>query len=541
MIENQGKNTEMDEVISFGYTDEDFNFADPAEYLYEAGEEEHTTTTPDGKKVTVKTPRYAVSLRDLAECACLRYMPATYAGKLYLYNNNTQLYNMDTGEISHWVQSQIFRLIDTGKLPKSTRPHTIVDSVSKLVANGRPLSIDRYPFNAIRGYPVNNGVIMFGANGETTLKPHEVDDFITRKSPIDYNPDADTSLAERVLKSWLPEVDEDGNELWQYLLQIPAQAIVQSLPEMTPFKKAYMLLGDRDSGKSTYNNVCKRLFGSDNITTKTLQSFSERFAAGDLVGKYLNFGDDICSLRVDEGNEFKTLVGLSQMSVEQKYRDTYTAPVTAVHAYSANRLPSLDRAIYSDDAWWSRWIIINFSQHFPRDPTWEYTNLTKEFYEGFLVLVVRYASKLISCRKLPLDQDWRSVQSAWIGGESKLHDWFVATFERDETNYFSVDKNMALESLHTWATDYLPVPSYISKQGDNAIRDWRRTELNILPRTLKSLTISLANTEGVTQAYTNTGGTNADGTPERVWKYAGLAWKPVPWKPSNPNDGGGNK
>lgn len=537
MIDNQEKNTEMDEVISFGYTDEDFNFADPAEYLYEAGEEEHTTTSPDGKKVTIKTPRYAVSLRDLAECACLRYMPVTYAGKLYLYNNNTQLYHQDTGEIKHWVQSQIFRLIDTGKLPKQTKTPSIVDNTYKLIENGRPLSVDRYPFNRINGFPVANGVIMF--DGDTiTLKPHEVDDFITRKSPITYNPDADTSLAENILRMWLPGSDDDGNELWQYLLQIPAQAIVQSLPGMEPYKKAYMLLGDRDSGKSTYNGVCRRLFGRDNVTTRELQSFSNQFAAGDLVNKYMNFGDDLTTASVKPGNQFKTLVGMSEMTVEQKFRDSFLAPISAVHAYSANRMPKLDdRELYSDDAWWSRWIIIQFDQHFPRNPAWASEHLTAEFYEGFLLLVVRYVGRMLRNHGLILDQDWRDVQTTWIGGESKLHDWFVATFDRDYTGKSTVDKNECLASIHAWATEYMPIPSHIANDGQNAIAEYRMQELSVMPGSVNALTRVLEKTYNVETKYVPTGRRNDDGDEIREHRYAGLRWKQVPWRPLMPTGG----
>ena len=484
---------------------------------------EEEVPAKDGKIGKVKT----LSTVNIAHKAILFFQPVMYANALFVYNTDNGLYGIDTGETGCWVQKQLNRMYrEHAKygLKVGMKCDPVVREVVSQVKAAKICSIAASPFDTFNGFPVNNCVLTFDKDGKIDAVPYTPSMMFTRKSPVNYNPAASTEKAERILKSWIPDVDDDGKELWEYLLQIPAQAIYQSLPGMTPFKKAYMLIGEHDSGRSSYNVAIQGFFGKDNVTTKSLQSFANRFSGGDLEGKYVNFGDDLSTLKIDEGNQFKTLIGLSEMTVERKFRDTYKARVYATHVYSANSPPEISSAFFDDEAWWSRWDIVLFNNHFRRDPSWLAKNIDAEFYEGFMLLVLQEVQKIIRNEGvLTFSQDWRRVKKIWTSDLSIFHDFVMLSIDPRQGCHIS--KECMMEGMVDWALHYLPTPSWMTDRDE--IAQYRKEKRAALPDSFIDLTKALR-VEGIEPRQIG----------DKSWPYWNVTWRDVAWAkiPELPND-----
>lgn len=57
--------------------------------------------------------------------------------------------------------------------------------------------------------------------------------------------------------------------------------------------KAFILIGDKSNGKSTFLHVVKNMLGDKNIASLDLKELGDRFKTAELFGKLANIGDDI--------------------------------------------------------------------------------------------------------------------------------------------------------------------------------------------------------------------------------------------------------
>ena len=58
-------------------------------------------------------------------------------------------------------------------------------------------------------------------------------------------------------------------------------------------RKAFILTGEKQNGKSTYLSLITSLLGRENVTSLDLGELGQRFKPAELFGKLANVGDDI--------------------------------------------------------------------------------------------------------------------------------------------------------------------------------------------------------------------------------------------------------
>ncbi|HJJ36738.1 MAG TPA: hypothetical protein O0X27_06150, partial [Methanocorpusculum sp.] len=236
---------------------------------------------------------------DLADAVCNRFKPAKYNNVDYYFDRVSRIYRRDNGTVRAWIYATLRNAQRDDKLPKTYNADRDVCTIARAAALSNVIESDTYPFNVYDGFPVNNGVIVFNKDGTFTVRNITSAMKFTRKAAVNYNPDRaaeKTQRAETILRQWLPEVI-DGVQQWEWLVQIIAQAILQSLPDHDMFKASYILLGEADSGKTTAGDLNSLFFGRYNVSSKKLQQFGSRFDKGELVGKFVNYGDDIATIK----------------------------------------------------------------------------------------------------------------------------------------------------------------------------------------------------------------------------------------------------
>lgn len=390
-----------------------------------------------GNKHSVYSP---VNTRAKAEG---EVRPITHNGTLYFFNHHTGLYEENKGQIESWLQLQFENLICKGDLLTSTPLKKHINELMFQLLNVNPCPNGVYPFNQYNGIPVKNGVLVF--DGERfNLIPYTDDMLFTRKLPINYNPEADTTKIQQILYDWI----EDE---YLFLLQIPAQALMQSLPGYQPAKKAYILIGEANAAKSTYLDLLRDFFGMNCCSKLSLQNLGMRFATAELVGKFVNLGDDLPDVKVGAFNILKDLTGGRTHQVEEKHKKQYTSDITAVHVYAANKPPGLDEKIDTDNAWWDRWIFLRFQNTFPKKPNWYKQNITPNI-EGFLLLVLEELTQILKHDgELQYYQHIDDVMDMWKHASSPLLIFLEEETDRGRDNH--IPKDELFDALIRWVDD----------------------------------------------------------------------------------------
>lgn len=197
-------------------------------------------------------------------------------------------------------------------------------------------------------------------NGVLNINTLEFEDYRKDKHhfrfqlPVSYDPDAMCPhFAEFVSEIVYPADIPVIQEIFGYCLWREGTESI---------KKAIMLLGDGDNGKSLLMDILKNILGSDNVCADTLVSLSEtRFARAQLRDKLANINPDIPDRALKETGIFKALLGDDLINAELKHGPFFRFINRAKLVFSANKLPES-----RDDspAFYGRWEIVSFPYRF---------------------------------------------------------------------------------------------------------------------------------------------------------------------------------
>ena len=208
----------------------------------------------------------------------------------------------------------------------------------------------------------NPNVIAF-TNGLYNIKDGSFRDFtpdvvITNKIPWPYNPAAYSELLDHTLDRLAcndPEVRALLEEMVGYCLY-----------RRNELGKAFILIGDKSNGKSTFLHVVKNMLGDSNIASLDLKELGDRFKTAELFGKLANIGDDIGDEVIANASVFKKLVTGDRVNVERKGQDPFEFNNYAKFLFSANNIPRMKD---KTGAVQRRLVIVPFDAKFtPNDP-----------------------------------------------------------------------------------------------------------------------------------------------------------------------------
>lgn len=105
--------------------------------------------------------------------------------------------------------------------------------------------------------------------------------------------------------------------------------------------KAFILIGDRSNGKSTFLDMVKNLLGDNNISALDLSELGDRFKTAELFGKLANIGDDIGDEFIANASVFKKLVTGDRLNVERKGQNPFDFNNYSKMLFSANSIPRI--------------------------------------------------------------------------------------------------------------------------------------------------------------------------------------------------------
>lgn len=129
-------------------------------------------------------------------------------------------------------------------------------------------------------------------------------------------------------------------------------------------RKAFILTGEKQNGKSTYLKLINFLLGRDNVTSLDLAELGQRFKPAELFGKLANIGDDIGDDFISNPAIFKKVVSGDPVNVERKGENPFDLKNYSKFLFSANNIPRIKD---KSGAVISRLVIIPFNARFTKD------------------------------------------------------------------------------------------------------------------------------------------------------------------------------
>lgn len=189
-----------------------------------------------------------------------------------------------------------------------------------------------------------------------SLLPFSPEIVITNRIPWDYNPDAYSKLADDTLNQWA------CNDMQMRL--ILEEIIGYCFFRRNELRKAFILLGDKGNGKSTFIHIVATILGKANYSTLDLKDFETSFRPAEIYGKLANLGDDIDDHCIEKVSIIKKFISGDEATVEKKHQQPFSFENFAKMIFSANKMPKINDAT---GAVKDRLMIIPFKGHFNRN------------------------------------------------------------------------------------------------------------------------------------------------------------------------------
>lgn len=255
-----------------------------------------------------------------------------------------EIYAYKDGKYSRAEESiilpEIQRILgdETKKVAKTETLHKITDQTYA----------DRSVFESSdkRYIPVKNGVYDLV---KKTLLPHSSDFKFLHQFPVVYD---ETAKCSNIL-NFITQVLQPSD------VPILQEYIGFMFYRKYTFKKAVILVGERDTGKTTLLSIITSLIGKENTSGLSLQKISsDRFATASLFAKHVNVLDDLSSDDIKNVGQFKMAVGGGFISAEYKYGNAFMFQSYSKLIFACNRIPEIRET--DDLAFYSRWLVIPF-------------------------------------------------------------------------------------------------------------------------------------------------------------------------------------
>ena len=240
-------------------------------------------------------------------------------------------------------------------------------------------------------------------NGVYNIESDEFTDFspdyiITNKIPFDYVPDAYSELTDTTLNKL-----SCGDPTIRKLLEELAGYVMYR----RNMRKAFILIGDKANGKSSYLDMIKTMLGERNITTLDLGELADRFKTAELFGKLACIGDDIGDEFIPNPAVFKKLVSGEGLNAERKGKDPFDFNNYAKLLFSANDIPRIKD---KSGAVIDRLVIIPFNAQFSKedpdyDPYIKYKLRKPEQIEYLIQLGIAGLKRVLENKEFTISTD----------------------------------------------------------------------------------------------------------------------------------------
>jgi len=258
------------------------------------------------------------------------------------------------------------------KLLKSYAKKNVVEEIFDKIKRKTKTTEEEFSKTNLYLIPLENGCYNIKTK---KLEPHSPKNNFTFYSPIEYNPKAKC-------KNWFKFIHE---ALYPANIKIAKQWFGFNLFRQYFIKKALILLGKKDTGKTIFLDTLISFVGEKNKCGLSLQKISSGsdFTKFALLNKLSNIYDDLSSADINDGGAFKIATGGGYISAEEKFGEFVQFKSYAKISLAGNKAPPVKDN--DDNAYFSRFIPLIF-ENVPEkpDPFLRDKIQTKEEMSGIL-------------------------------------------------------------------------------------------------------------------------------------------------------------
>lgn len=326
----------------------------------------------------------------------------------------------------------------------------------------------------------NNGIYNLATE---TLEPFSPSIIVKNKIPWDYNYDA----YNETLDGMLDRVSCHDDRIRDLLEEMAGYCLYRR----NELRKAFICIGDKANGKSTYLDCITYMVGDDNTTALDLKELGDRFRTAELYGKLICAGDDIGDEFIANPAVFKKIVSGDPIIVERKGQDPFTLYNYAKPIFSANNIPRIKD---KTGAVLDRLVIVPFNANFSKDsegydPYIKYKLRTAEAMEYLIQLSLDGLKRVLTnnsftmCDKVQEELDEYNETNNPIVGFFKDLDMELDVLNQPTKDVYLRYKIYCNDNNFTpysaiefgkWVKKELGVESKVVKQGGKSTRIFRR-------------------------------------------------------------------
>ena len=272
----------------------------------------------------------------------------------------------------------------------------------------------------------NNGILNINT---MELQPFNQDLVFFNKIPYDFNVNAQSKLLEDTLNIY-----SNFNETVKtQILECIGYCCYRNLSK---FRKSFIFLGKKRSGKSSMLDIITQLIGSYNISNLELDDLNDRFKPVKMFNKLVNIGDDIEDKIIKNTSKIKKIISGNEVTIEEKNKPNFSYKNYATMIFSANNLP-----MFNDNALHDRFIVIPFTNNLDNYGAGlfdiEELFKNKQFFETLLLKSILAFKKVLERGEFTINTDM-------------LKEWEYAS---DPLAQFIND--YCLDNIYTKPTNYI--------------------------------------------------------------------------------------
>lgn len=288
--------------------------------------------------------------------------------------------------------------------------------------------ISREDFHVDKNFiNLNNGVFSI-KDGE--LRPHNPEYLFFTKIPVNYDPKATCPLVEKFLSEILPE----------YYVKVIIEWFGYCLYRQYFIKKAMICVGERDTGKTTLVKLCEKFIGRDNTSGISLQKMvSDKFSSSHLYNKHINLYDDLSFKDINDNGAFKIATGGGIITGEKKFGDQFQFQNFSKLTFACNKIPDVKDS--SDDAYFSRWIVIPFLAEIKKVNKFLTEEITTEGeLSGLLNLAILGLNEILQKQNFSYDKSPEDIKKEMLLSGSMVANFVENCLEEELGAWVSKDE-----------------------------------------------------------------------------------------------------
>ena len=185
------------------------------------------------------------------------------------------------------------------------------------------------------------------------------------------------------------------------------------------------------------------------MNLRNLDPRVNRFAASELVDKLANIAGEPAKGLFDP-TLFKQITGEDTVMVERKYKDPYVTTIYAKMIFTANELPKVTE---DTNAFWRRWIVLEFPNRFQDDPDFFEKTFTEDEIEGIIIAAL-YAFRLVMLRKGFTEQGTKDPREEWLARSEPIYR-IIKAMSDDGLIEFDPNGYVVKKDLYNLYTKYI--------------------------------------------------------------------------------------